>query len=106
MSALTHLTETFTKMIQIGHRELYLENDYLHVSSEISPAYHLIGMTVYRPHSAIVLDSLLETHPVTCDSTAVVIKVLVLLTAFLYIFVISCYQYLANLKTSVFGLST
>ena len=88
MSALTHLTETFTKMIQIGHRELYLENDYLHVSSEISPAYHLIGMTVYRPHSAIVLDSLLETHPVTCDSTAVVIKVLVLLTAF---FVHICY---------------
>ena len=90
MSALTHLTETFTKMIQIGHRELYLENDYLHVSSEISPAYHLIGMTVYRPHSAIVLDSLLETHPATCNSTAVVIKVLMLLTVFLYIFFILC----------------
>ena len=75
IQALTRLTEMFSKMIQVGQREMYLENDFIHVSAETSPAYNFIDMTVYRPHSAIVLDSLMETHWEPCNSSVVTIKV-------------------------------
>ena len=62
-------------MIQIGQRELYLENDFIYISAEITPAYQLFGTTVERPHAAIVLDSLIETHPEACNASAVTVKV-------------------------------
>ena len=75
MNSLTHLAEMFSKMIQIGQQEMFLENDFIYVSAEIIPAYLLFGTTVVRPHAAIVLDSLIETHPEAYNGSAVTIKV-------------------------------
>ena len=74
-SALSHLIDMFSNMIQIGQQEMYLENDFIYISAEITPAYQLIGTTVERPHAAIVLDDLIETHPEACNASAVTVKV-------------------------------
>ena len=75
MAALQNIMEMFSRMIQIGQREMYLENDFIYISAEINPAYELFGTTVERPHASIVLDSLIETHPEDYNASAVTVKV-------------------------------
>ena len=54
---------------------MYIENDFVYVSAEISPAYHLRGMTLCRPYAAVVLDSLSEITPTPFNITAIDIHV-------------------------------
>lgn len=59
----------------MGQEELYLENDYVYVSVERSPASELAGKTVSRPRVALEINELLEDNPEPCNSSEVLLEV-------------------------------